>query len=105
MRRLIVYKDRTNVVQVSLGIDVSDDTFNSEIRTEEKITSLLMATWVVTFLTDGTDGELILTLDNSLLNDITRSSGFMDLKRVSNGEPLPVFESPIEVIFQESITE
>lgn len=98
---LVVYKNRTNIVPVSLGIDVSDDTITSEIRSANDV---LIATWSVTFASDGTDGELIFTLDNSAVSSITHQTGLMDIKRVSGGEPLPVFERPIEVEFRNAIT-
>lgn len=98
---IVVYKGRTCVIRVSLGIDVSADTITSEIRTAG---NALIATWGVAFDGDGTDGELILTLDNSVTSTIEYSSGLMDLKRVSGGEPLPVFRYPVEVEFRETVT-
>lgn len=99
---VIVYKDRTNVLPVSLGIDVSGDVLTSEIRTPS---GDLIAEWVVTKDSDGSDGELILTLDNLSVAVIAYTKGLMDIKRVSGGEPLPVFESPIEVEFREAVTQ
>ena len=98
---LVVHKDRTNIVTVSLGFDVSGETITSEIRTESGV---LIATWGVAFDGDGTNGELILTLDNSITSAVTYPSGLMDLKRISNGEPLPIFDMPLEVEFRETIT-
>lgn len=98
---LVVYKNRTNIVPVSMGIDVSGDTITSEIRT---VSGTLIATWSVAFASDGTDGELVFTLDNSAVSSITHQTGVMDIKRVSGGEPLPVFERPIEVEFRNAIT-
>jgi hypothetical protein len=98
---IIVHKDRTNVVTVSLGYSVVGETITSEIRTESGV---LIATWTVTFDGDGSDGELILTLDNAITSAVTYPRGLMDLKRVSNGEPLPVFDMPLEVEFRESVT-
>lgn len=98
---LKVYKNRTNIVAVSLGIDVSGDTLTSQIRTAAGV---LIATWSVVFDNDGTDGELILTLDNSAVASIPYKTGLMDLKRVTGGEPVPVFERPLEVEFEDSIT-
>lgn len=99
--KLIVYKGRTNTVPVSMGIDVSADTITSEIRTQSNV---LIATWSVAFAGDGTDGELIFTLDNSITSAITHTTGVMDIKRVSAGEPLPVFERALEVEFREAVT-
>lgn len=101
---LIVYKNRTNVVPVNLGYDVSADTITSEIRVGKNKESTLIATWSVDFLTDGTDGKLILTLDDSDLDTITQKYGYMDLKRVSGGEPLPVFKHVLKVLFEDTVT-
>lgn len=104
MKQLVVYKDRTNVIPVSVGVDLSSDTFSSEIRAGKTNDSELLATWTVEFETDGEDGELILTLDNSLLDDITKTVGYMDIKRITGGEPVPLFDDLIEVVFQNTIT-
>lgn len=101
---IIVHKGRTNILQVDMGIDVSGDIITSEIRAEPEMDSVLIATWQVTFATDGTDGELILTLDDLVTAQIKASGGYMDLKRLSGGEPLPVFEKPLEVEFQGTVT-
>jgi hypothetical protein len=98
---VIVHKGRTNVVTVSLGIDVSGDIITSEIRTESGV---LIVAWGVAFDSDGTDGELVLTLDDSVTVDIAYPTGLMDMKRVSGGEPYNVFDSPLEVEFREVVT-
>src|SRR5262245_40589893 len=102
---VIVHKGRTNVLEVRLGIDVSADTFTSEIRTQPDQASTLIATWTVSFSTDGTDGNLKLVLDGSITGAIDENSGYMDLKRMSGGEPLPVFDKPLEVVFRGTVTE
>lgn len=102
--RITVHKNRTNVVTVDLGFDISADTFTSQIRTEKDQSSTLLATWTVTFATNGTDGKLVLTLDNSQLTNVTRANGYMDIKRVTNGEPMSVFDEPIEVLFRNVVT-
>jgi hypothetical protein len=66
--------------------------------------SSLIATWEVSFKTDGKDGELILKLDDLVTSQIKANSGYMDLKRVINGEPYAVFEMPLEVDFRGSVT-
>ena len=104
MNQITVFKNRTTVVPVSLGFDVSTDTFTSEIRANKDHESPIIATWDVTFLNDGTDGELILTLDDSATVNIERTKGYMDIKRVTGGEPVAVFDDPIEVLFKSSIT-
>jgi len=104
VNQLVVYKGRTNIVPVSLGYDVSNDTIVSEIRVEKSRESELIATWAVSFLNDGTDGELIFTLDNSVTENIVRTIGYMDIKRVSNDEPLNVLDDVIEVLIKDPIT-
>jgi hypothetical protein len=99
---IVVQKGRTNILAVSLGVDVSDDTLTSEIRTS---TGVLIATWTVANVTDGTDGEITLTLDDSVTTAIAYPTGLMDIKRISNGEPVPVFDKPLEVEFRETITQ
>lgn len=101
---ITIHRNRTNIIPVSLGFDVSGDTFSSEIRKERDATSLKLAEFVVTFDTDGVDGELILTLDDAVVNLITAHRGYMDIKRVSSGEPLAVFDEPLEVFFKGSVT-
>lgn len=103
--QLIVHKTRTNVVPVNLGdVDISSDEFTSEIRVDKNPEAELIATWTVTFFTDGTDGKLVLTLDDTVTADITKSTGYMDIKRVSAGEPLDVFSEPLEVLFRDVVT-
>lgn len=105
MNQIVVHKDRTTVVTVSLGMDVSEDTITSEIREGRSSETALIAEWSVAFDTDGVDGELILTIDDSVASDITQRKGYMDMKRVSGGEALSVFDHPLEVVFADSITE
>jgi len=101
---LIVYKNRTNKITVSLGIDVSADTITSEIRVGKDVSTDLIATWNVAFLTDGTDGELVLTLDDSDTENIAHRGGYMDIKRLSGGEPLVTHLDPIPVVIQGVVT-
>lgn len=101
---VIVHKGRTNIVEVSLGIDVSGDTFTSEIRKEPSRTSTLIAAWVVSFVTTGVDGELLLTMDDSVSSAIEVKTGYMDLKRMTGGEPIPVFDRPLPVLIRETVT-
>jgi len=87
-----------------MGMDVSGDTITSEIRSEPDIEAPLIATWEVSFKTDGTDGELILIIDDLESGQIKANSGYMDLKRIVDGEPLAVFDTPLEVSFRGSVT-
>lgn len=101
---VIVHKSRTNTLRVNLGINVAADILTSEIRSEPDPDSTLIAEWDVAFVTDGTDGRLVLSLDDSVTSLITYTTGYMDIKRVSAGEPIPVFDRPLEVIFREVVT-
>jgi len=102
--KIIVHKGRTNILTVSLGINVSADTITSEIRSEPNQDSPLIATWVVSFKTTGADGELILRLDDSVTSQIKANSGYMDLKRITGAEPIAVFDTPLEVSFRGTVT-
>jgi hypothetical protein len=96
-----VFKNRTNLLPISIGFDVSDDVITSEIRTPS---GELIATWTVLFDSDGTDGEIVLKLDDAITEDIQYPTGIMDIKRVSGGEPYAVFDGPLEVTFIETVT-
>jgi hypothetical protein len=101
--KVIVYKNRTNTLPVNLGIDITGDTLTSEIRVEEDHTSDLIAAWTV-IVDDAATGLITLTLDNSLTDEIEVDSGYMDIKRVTGGEPVPVFDRPLQVVFQGTVT-
>lgn len=104
MNQIIVHRGRTVIIPVSLGIDISGDTFTSEIRTDKDPEATLIATWTVGFATDGKDGELVLTLDDSVTSQIEHSTGYMDIKRVTAGEPVNVFDEPLEVLIKDTVT-
>lgn len=104
MQQIIVQKGRTVIVPVSIGFDVSTDILTSEIRVNKNQSSELIATWTISFATNGIDGEIVLTLDNSITSTITKNVGYMDIKRVSSGEPLSIFDEPLEVAFVNSVT-
>ena len=101
---VIVHKGRTNTLYVNLGVDVSADEITSEIRSQPDVDSPLIATWTVGFVNDGTDGQLVLTLDDLITSQITANGGYMDLKRIVGTEPVPVFDRPIEVTFRGTVT-
>ena len=106
--QVVVHKGRTNTIRVNLGYDVSAEDpshITSEIRAEPSQESTLIATWYVDYETDGSDGVLTLTLDNTITSQITPNTGYMDLKRVIGGEPLAVFDEPLEVVFKGTVTE
>ncbi|MET0786322.1 MAG: hypothetical protein ABWY25_06410 [Paenisporosarcina sp.] len=102
--KIIVHKGRTNILTVSLGINVSADTIRSQIRSEPNQESPLIAEWLVTFKTTGADGELILRLDDNETRQIKANSGYMDILRITGSEPVPVFDQPLEVSFRGTVT-
>ena len=104
MKTIRVYKNRTNVLLVRFGRDISADEFSSQIKEDKTSSSEVVVAWAPSFETDGTDGVLRLVLSNELIATITKSIGYMDIKRMSAGEPLPVFKELIEVHFKETIT-
>lgn len=101
---IIVHKGRTVILPVQLSYDVSQDTIRSQIRKGRSVTSAIIAEWAVSFRTDGRDGKLIFRLDDAVTSEITENMGFMDIKRVTGGEPIAVLESPIPVVFRSVIT-
>lgn len=102
--QVVVHKGRREALTVWLGMDVSGDTFTSQIRSQPESDAELIAEWTVAFATDGTDGILTLVLDDSVTETIVANSGYMDIKRVSGGQPLPVFDQALEVVFRGSVT-
>jgi hypothetical protein len=100
---VVVHKGRTVTVQANLGVDLTGSVITSEIREEPDRESPLIVAWTVA-ITDAAAGDITLTLDNSLTTGITATSGYMDLKRTAGGEPLAVFDKPIEVEFRETVT-
>ncbi len=99
-----VARGRTIILPLSLPYDVSQDTITSQIRKSKNSSSQLIATWQVSFRTDGRDGKVDLVLDNSVTALITADFGYMDLKRVSGGEPFTVFDDPVMVEFYSVVT-
>lgn len=99
-----VHIGRTEYLSVDLGEDVSGDVITSQIRTEPNVYSPLIASWVVVFTTDGTDGELTLSMDEVVTAQITATDGYMDIKRVTGGKAVPVFDKPLKVEFIGSVT-
>jgi len=104
MSAVIVHVGLTNTLEVDVGVDVSADTLTSEIRTLPKRDGTLIATWNLVKTTDGTDGLLTLTLDNTITEQIVAAEGWMDIRRVVGGEPVPLFDQPLRVEFRGTVT-
>lgn len=100
---VVVHKNVTNTITVDLGMNVTGETFTSQIRTQPDHESPLITTWSVV-VTDAVNGILTLTLDDTLTGQIQEDRGFMDLRRVSGGEPVPCFDRPLEVEFRGTVT-
>jgi len=101
-KRVTMFDNRTNTLLVAVGYDVSGDTLTSEVREAKSYESDIIAEWDVQFVTDGADGELVLTCT---LAEVGKTVGWMDLKRVSGGEATQVWDSPIEVLIKDPVTE
>lgn len=104
MDAVVVRKGRTTKLPVKLMYDVSQDVITSQIRRGRNVNTQLIATWDVDFVSDGTDGFLMFTLDNEVTAEIEEDIGYMDVKRITAGEPVHVF-GPIQVEFRSVITE
>jgi hypothetical protein len=107
-RSINFYHRMTNTVMVELGYDVSQDVITSQIRKGTQVSTELIADWTVEFVTNGMDGKLRLTIDDSVLVDSSITMGYMDMKRMVGGvggEPTPVFDGPILVNFLDVVTE
>lgn len=104
MHSVIVSKGRTKVLRVMLNEDVTGDTFTSEIREEPKSSSPIIAAWTITVDGSPTLGKLILTLPSSTTSGVTKTKGYMDIKRVSGGVVSNVFDGVLVVEFLETVT-
>lgn len=99
-----VFKDRTTVVGFKFPYDLSDSVLTSEIRRGPSDDTPLIATWEIEFTNDGRDGATLFSIDNSVSALIEESYGYMDVKRVVDGEPVPVFDDPLPVEFKRQVT-
>lgn len=100
--QLIIHRGRTAIIPVNLSYSVGNDLVTSQIRKTRNVTSDLIAEFEVR-KTD--DHNLLLMLDDSVTSLISESFGYMDIKRISNGEPFQVIEDPVEVVFVGVVTE
>lgn len=101
-QQLVVHKGRANVVAVNLQMNVTGETITSQIRERPEQDSPLIATWAVTVVTAAT-GVLQLFLDDSD-SLIAHSRGFMDIVRLTGGQPVTVFDEPLAVEFRGTVT-
>ena len=101
---LVVYKGRTNVFEVKLPYDVSEDVLKSQIRVGADSDTPLIAEWVIEFKSDGKDGSILIVLDDSAASVIGHTFGYTDIKRITDGEPVPVFDNPLPVFFCDEVS-
>lgn len=105
MSAIKVYRGRDAELPIDTGIDLSGDVVTSQIRTKPSQEGALLAIWTVDFVTDGSDGKLLLTMSSTLTGQISADGGWMDLKRSGGGVVLPIFDEPVPVIIIGSVTE
>lgn len=103
MNKLVVYKNRTNIITVRLGYDITGDTLTSQIREQPDQDAAFIAEWDVDVV-DAALGEITMTLTPTDLVGVTQVRGFTDIKRVSSGQSLPVFTDAIQVEFRGTVT-
>lgn len=102
MQKIEVPRGRTVVLDISLGFNVSGSEFLSQIRASKDPAAAVIATWDVSFETDGTNGNLVATMDDSVTSAIVENTGWMTLVKVNGSKHVPVFdpdELPEVVIF------
>lgn len=104
MEPIKVWRGRTTTLQVSLSYDVSSDIIKSQIRQGRNPQSTLITEWNVSYKTDGTDGELIFTIDDAVSTGIADNYGYMDIMRITDNEPVSVFDDPFPVVFKDVVT-
>jgi len=105
---LNIFKRRTNTIRFRLGADYSADTLSSDIRVSKDDESELIVSWTIIPepATDPEDGIYLFSIDDALLPSDIVDKGWMDIKRVSGGEPVPgPFDKPLQVKFVEVVTE
>ena len=100
MQTLVVERTKTVVVPISLGFNVSGQVFTADLRATTSATSTLIATWTVTFATNGKDGELIATLPDTVTSTLAVGTAYMRLKRTTPGPTIEIFGEPVLVSIQ-----
>ena len=100
---IVIQKGFSNTIPLVLGYDTTGDIISSQIRSGPSQDSPLIANFEVSAV-DATKGEYTLYLDDTFSSQIAVDRGWMDIRRETGGEPIPVFEEPLEVIFKGTIT-
>lgn len=102
MKPVEVERGKTIVLAISVGFNVSSFEFLCEMRQNQSPESTIIATWDVSFETDGKNGELVALLDNSITAALVPNIAWLFLYRVSGSTHLPVFDEPLEVVIFDS---
>lgn len=102
--RITVHKHRATVISFGFGIDLSQDTLTSQIRDSKNSTGNDLGFWDIQPLTDGTDGRYVFTFSPEKATLVTVDKGYMDVKRVSGGQPLTLMNRILTVEFKDVIT-
>ena len=100
---LEVYKDRVTTVTVDLGMDITGDTLTSQIRERQDKSSALIGSWDIA-VDDAESGLITMTFDDSP-GTVTKTEGWMDIKRVIGSEAYPVWDDPLRVKFVGAVTD
>lgn len=100
---LVLHKNRVNIITVNVGMDITGDTLTSQIREFESPDSELLVDWDLV-VDDAANGLITLTAD-LVSNPVTKTRGFMDIKRVSGSAALPMFNGTLVVEFRGTVTE
>lgn len=103
MQKVEVERGKTVVVGISIGFNVSLFEFLCEMRESEDPASAIITTWDMSFETDGKDGELLASLDDSITSVLVLGAAWLHLYRVSGSTHLPVFGEPVEVIILDPV--
>lgn len=103
MSSIRIYRGRTARSTITLEYSVLGDIIRSQIRVAVNPTSKLIAEWDVDISPDGR--RITLTLDDLVTKNIVESGGYMDIKRVTGGEPVPVLDYPLPVVIMNVVTE
>ena len=104
MSTVDVHKHRTTELHVILPYPTENDIFTSQVRKGRSQATEVIVEWNVS-KSEESSNKLILVIDDELASTITETTGYMDIKRVTAGEPLAVFNDPILVTFKDVITE
>lgn len=100
---VIIHRGLTNTIPLVLGYDTTGDTISSQVRSGPDRSYPRLLNFEVTVV-DESNGEYTLTIDDTFTSQIVVDTGYMDVLRITGGEPVPVFEEPLQVIFMGTVS-